>query len=87
MLYAVIPLEKDGKFPDKARKAAKAVLDEYAPRVWFVAFDGTTAELTDLIWPDDKEDDSPIGPGIVIAINHRNGYSRMTLWEWLKAEE
>ena len=84
MIYAVLSLEEDGKLPDSVKKAATAIFDDYAPRAWFVAFDGTTTELNDLLWPDDEEDSSPVGNGVVLPVIRHAGYASDDLWEWLK---
>ena len=84
MLYAVISFSDGAELPAKAQNAAKHIFDLYAPRAWFMEFDGTSYELTDLIWPDGKEESSPAGKGIVILIENQNGYASGSLWEWLK---
>lgn len=87
MIYAVMSFEEDGELPKKVRNAAKAVFADYSPRVWFIDFNGTTRELTDLIWPDDKEDLSSIANGAVVQIDKESkysGYASEELWAWLK---
>ena len=84
MIYAVIPLQGDAKLPDKVWKSAKAIFDTYAPAAWFVDFDGTGDELSDLIWPDGEESLSPISTGIILRVSAHCGYASNKLWEWLK---
>ena len=60
MIYALISFESKAELPGRVKTAAKAVMDMYAPYAWFIDFDGTTDELTDLIWPDDGELPGPV---------------------------
>ena len=84
MIYAVVALGDGAELPERVREVSKAIFDLYAPRTWFVAFEGTTDELTNLLWPDDEEGSSPAGAGLVLPIETRSGYASAKLWEWLK---
>ena len=84
VLYAVISFSDGAELPANAQNAAKHIFDLYAPRAWFMEFNGTSYELTDLIWPDGKEESSPAGKGLVLLIENQNGYASTSLWEWLK---
>ena len=88
MMYAIVSLSGEGKLPETARKECSAVYDKYAPRAWFVLFDGTTKELTDLVWPDDQDDESfSIPAGIVVRLTrtNNNGFASYNLWDWIEA--
>ena len=85
MLYAVVPLAGDDpKLPDGLKSHVSIMNEQYAPRAWFVAFNGTTDELTDLIWPEQvDEGDHPMPLGMVIRMDRYNGFASTQLWEWL----
>lgn len=85
MLYAVVPLAGDEpKLPDDLKGNFRHINEQYAPKAWFVTFSGTTEELTDLIWPDNSdEDDYPMPVGVVIRMDRYNGLASKQLWEWL----
>lgn len=62
------------------------IYDRYAPRAWFVRYEGTSGELTDIIWPDeDSPEEYAMPSGIVIRIptDGFNGFASTDLWEWL----
>ena len=85
MLYAIIPLSPAQSLPDNVEDTIAVVYDDYAPQAWFVRFDGTARELTDLIWPDDVDEEShPIRDGVVIEMSQVNGFASGDLWEWLR---
>lgn len=84
MIYAIVSLEQGGELP-KISKITD-VFDQYAPFAWFVSFNGTVDELTDLLWPDGKEDASPVKNGAIIPIKGAvSGYASEELWDWLEA--
>ena len=84
MIYAIVSLEKGSKLPEIGKKAD--VFDKYAPFAWFVSFNGTANELTDLLWPDGKEDASPVKDGAILPIRGAvGGYASEELWDWLEA--
>ena len=78
MLYAVVPLAGDDpKLPDGLKGRVKIMNERYAPKAWFITFDGTTDELTDLIWPEEMdEDDHPMPLGMVIRMDRITGLPR-----------
>ena len=87
MLYAMFPLEGGNpQIPNGLEDhiAVKAIYTPYAPKAWFIDFEGTTNELTDLIWPDDFDEDThPLPAGIVTRMDRYNGWASPDLWEWL----
>lgn len=85
MLYAVVALGGDDpRLPDEVKSRLRNINDQYAPTAWFVTFDGTADELTDLIWPDDFDEAAhPMPEGIVIRIAAYNGFASQRFWEWL----
>lgn len=89
MRYAIVSLADGGSLPRRVRdRRGVDVYDDYAPHAWFVSFDGTARELTDLVWPDEMPDDQyEISSGIVIPIPKTfNGYASFDLWDWLKTK-
>ena len=77
-------MSESQELPDTIKNRNLPIYDDYAPHVWFVSFDGTTNELTDLIWPDDHMEEShSIPEGIVIRMRWYNGFASTGLWEWL----
>ena len=85
MLYAIVAFAGDEpRLPDGVKEHLRNINDQYAPTAWFVTFDGTADELTDLIWPDDfDEAEHPMPEGIVIRVSAHNGFASKRLWEWL----
>ena len=85
MLYAVVPLAGDAsKLPDGLKSHFSVINEQYAPKAWFVVFEGTTDELTDIIWPEEEDKDDYVMPvGIVIRMDRYNGLASNQLWEWL----
>ena len=86
MLYAVVAFGGDEpRLPDEVKSRLRNINDQYAPAAWFVTFDGTADELTDLIWPDGFDEDAhPMPEGIVIRISAYNGFASERFWEWLR---
>ena len=63
----------------------RVIYDGYAPIAWIVSYNGTPRQLTDLIWPDDvDEEDYAIEYGVVVRINHKtiNGFTATEFWEF-----
>ncbi len=83
MLYAVIAFDQDRELPQVVVDKSKAFLTVYAPPVWFVDFEGTSDDLSDLIWPDDN-DPGDFGRGIILSASDRSGFASTRLWDWLK---
>ena len=48
MIYAIVSFAKDASLPKSVSKL-KPIYDFYDPYAWFVKFDGTASELSDLI--------------------------------------
>lgn len=86
MLYAVVAFGGDEpRLPDEVKSRLRNINDQYAPAAWFVTFDGTADELTDLIWPEGFDEDAhPMPEGIVIRISAYNGFASERFWEWLR---
>lgn len=89
--YAIIPVA-DPVRPDALVSLLKEhnveMYDHYAPRVWFVKYNGTVQQLTDLLWPDDQPADQRViflGVVLRIPIEGSNGFARTDLWEWLES--
>jgi hypothetical protein len=84
MIYAIVSLEKGSELPKNHRLSDS--FTEYAPFAWFVSFNGTEDELTDILWPDGKENASPVKSGAIFPIKGTvNGYASEELWDWLEA--
>ena len=87
MLYAIFPLGGDNpQLPKDVEERFEVIYTQYAPRAWFVDFKGTTDELTELIWPEEFDEDAhPLPEGFVVRLHRYNGWANSDLWEWLGA--
>ena len=75
-----------GNFRKTLDRNCTKVYGFYEPCAWFVEFDGTARQLTDILWPDETpEDEYDIPVGIVIRLlkNTYNGWTSPDFWEWL----
>ena len=84
-IYAVIPFNQD---PDKTSVLNQRIADHelkmydsIARHVFFVAYSGTSSELTELLGL------TPEGEvlGIVMQLGHYYGFGPGSLWEWINA--
>ena len=84
-IFAVIPFDRDtDKTSILNQRIANHELKMYvgvAPPVFFVAYSGTSSELTELLGL------TPEGEvtGVVMQLGHYYGYGPSTLWEWINA--
>ena len=83
MIYAVAALSDSAELPDSILRLDLPTYREYEPRVWFVVYDGTASELTDIIWPDHGRNYT-IPYGIVLPVRSSNGFASGRLWEWIE---
>ena len=97
MLYAIFPLSEADlhaaldssdlslDLPDRVKATAAKIYDKYAPKAWFVDYDGTTDDLMDLLWPDEQKAEAfAFVDGIVVSAGGLTGYASNDLWEWLR---
>ena len=84
MIYAIVALSRGATLP-KSVSHLKPIYDFYDPYAWFVTFDGTASELSDLVWPDDMdESEYEIQHGMIFPIRAYHGFAAEALWEWLE---
>ena len=97
MIYAIIPLsplnEHITVLSEKIEKLSTIdpntqapppiphIYKDYSPKIYFVTFQGTARELSDLLG---YGDDLDIGIGIVMRLGNNYGYASQSLWEWLE---
>lgn len=85
--YIVVALRKP-KDEDKAVETLKRycprVYEVYAPRAWFVEFDGSVNELVDNLWPDDDIHRNGFDVGYIAQAKPKgSGLVARSLWDWL----
>ncbi|MCY3986450.1 MAG: hypothetical protein OXF23_05350 [Candidatus Dadabacteria bacterium] len=64
----------------------KVIFNGYAPRLWFISYNGSTQQLADVLWPDGfEENEFAIKEGFVVQIVGKtiNGWADEELWELL----
>jgi len=83
MLYAVVPLNPNPALAQHLRALEDKVYGEYAPKVYFVSYPGTTRELAAALNLHDGES----GTGVVLPFSNYWGYASKDLWEWLRLRE
>ena len=97
MVYAIVPLSSYSEQNSALRKKIEGlssgesntqahppilhVYKDYAPKIYFVTYQGTARELSDLIG---YGNDSEIGVGLVMHLGNNFGYASSTLWEWME---
>ena len=85
MIFSVVSTEVSPPpgLPLRMKHLAKSlqIFDMYEPRVWYVAFSGTSAELSEKIG---FGDDDSVGSGVVTGIASYYGFASGKLWEWLR---
>ena len=87
MIYAIVSFTEGASLPATVSKL-KPIYNFYGPHAWFVKFDGTASELSDLIWPDDKDSSEyKIQHGMIFPVKAYNGFAAESLWEWLEVHD
>ncbi len=85
MIYIVACTEPGSELPKAVVEESTATCQLASEPIWLVEIDCTTDELVDMIWPDDEEDSSPVGYGIVTEASAFGGYATQKFWKWAKA--
>ena len=85
MMFIVACAEPESELPEAVVKKASSTHRLGSGPIWIVDIDCTNSELVDMIWPDDEEDDSPAGIGLVVDLNTYSGYAPGEFWKWAKA--
>ena len=85
-VFVVIPFNNSGDdpFPELKSRIERRNLqsyDEVGHRTFFVSYNGTTTELSELLGF------SPEGgmTGVIMQLGHYYGYGPGSLWEWIDA--
>ena len=87
-VYMVVPLGGDdlNAFRTSIQELGShtAIYDDYAPRAWFVSFDGTAKQLSDKLGFTIREGNEKPITGVVTGIDGYYGFGSKDLWVWLK---
>ena len=91
MRYVVValrtPLDKE-KATATLERYCSRVYSVYAPRAWFVEFDGSVNELADYLWPDEDLTSRGFDVGYIAGAKpNGNGLVARSLWDWMKREK
>ena len=92
MLYAIIPLGDDRDAEDDKMLGSRIVtaIDptayvRYAPHLYLVSYNGTSAELAEKVGFTNKEDRPDTG--LVLSIGYYNGLAIPDIWEWIQTRQ
>ena len=88
MIYAVIPLgdQEEQSMELKKRLEGLQAYFDYAPAVYFVAYDGPARELSEKLGYG-RNAENPLGTGVVLNIQTYYGFASRTLWDWMTVYE
>ena len=82
MIYAVIPfVEQPDDFEKRLEEIDGAAYTSYAPKIYFVRYQGTAQALSEKVGFNSK---SRSRPGIVIGTEEYFGFGNVDLWKWLE---
>ena len=89
MKYLIVALEPpldSEKAWAQVRLHCTRVYGHYAPHAWFVEYDGTVKDLTDLLWPDEDTAKHGFEAGFVVSVKRGGGtgFAAKSLWDWLR---
>ena len=87
MIYIVACTEPGSELPRAVVEEANGTRQLGSGPIWLVDIDCTDDELVDMIWPDDEEEASPVGFGLVIDADSYAGYAPEKFWKWAKARK
>ncbi|MCY4557650.1 MAG: hypothetical protein OXF79_14950 [Chloroflexi bacterium] len=85
MIYMLVCKDPKSRLPEVVDQAAKDIFQLGEQAVWFIDIDCTSSELLDMIWPDDEEDASSAGVGVLLDVEGYRGYAPTAFWKWMKA--
>ena len=87
MIFIVACTEPGSVLPEAVVEEAKATHQLGSGPIWIVDIDCLSSELVDMIWPDDEEDESPAGLGLVVNLDTYGGYAPKDFWTWAKGRK
>ena len=86
MVYLVAPLEDNPKLLSHIQRLDPSAYTRHAPRLYFLNYRGTTADLTEELGFRKTRDE--VGKmGVVMKLSRINGLAYGDLWEWIEERE
>ena len=84
MIYALIPLMGQTEIPKTLAEMDVDVFRGVEPRAWLIAYNGSTNDLADKIWPDELLGQEGYDyNALLFHVERYSGFADEDVWNWI----